>query len=112
MAEIITITDTSIVMVQGDTLAIGVEIVGITEDLDASFFSCKAFLDEDEPIFQMSLGDGIEKAGTSETSVFYKLRVPPEATEDLAGKYFYNWEIQQDGDVFTIMKGCLYIEQA
>ena len=111
--DIVTVQITNITMVQGDTLAIGVEIEGITDDLDTSYFSCKSYLSQENYTFQVSLGDGIEKVGYTEDSVFYEVRIPPEMTEDLeAGKYFYDWDIGLDDDVFTIMRGCLYIEEA
>lgn len=94
-------------MFRGDTLSFGMEIEGLNQDLDSAYFTVKANY-ADEPLVQKSLGDGITKV---ETGV-YRIRVAPEDTADVAaGKYFYDFEIGANGDVFTILNGILEIEQ-
>ena len=111
MADIVTVTDTNITMVQGDTLSFSVEILGITDDLDSASFTAKEFYDQENYSISKSLGDGIERVGSGEDSVFYRVRIAPEDTEDLdKEKYFYSLKILLDDDVFTILKGMLFIE--
>ena len=99
--------DKYITVVRGDTLAFGMEIEGLDQDLETAFFSCKRNHDE-PPVFQKSLGDGISKVGEGE----YVVRVAPRDTETLEpGKYYYDLEIGANGDVFTILKGIFEIER-
>ena len=53
----------NICMVRGDTLAFGIEIDGLEQDLDTVFFTCKANYDDTDAnaVFKKSLGTGIEK---------------------------------------------------
>lgn len=104
--------DDYIEMVRGDTFAFAVEIKdqedqGIT--LDSAVFACKQDLTEDTPyLFSKSLGDGITSAGDG----VYNVRVAPEDTADAeAGKYFYDLQVSVNGDVFTILKGVLALDQ-
>lgn len=97
----------NITMVKGDTLAFGIEIEGLDQDLDTAYFTCKkSYTDPD--MFRKSLGHGITKVDTGQ----YAVRVAPADTKDLeAGRYYYDLEIGANGDIFTIMKGVLEIEQ-
>lgn len=105
--------DENIAMVRGDTLAFGVEIEGNTDDLDSAYFSVKQDIDSDEYLFQKSLGDGISKVSTGEDSITYGVRIAPEDTENLEhDKYYYDLEIGLNDDVFTILRGALYLEKA
>lgn len=100
--------DTNITMVRGDTLAFGLEIDGLEQDLETAFFTVKSSLSSETNVLQKSLTDGITKVDTGR----YRVRVAPEDTHDVeAGKYFYDLQIGVNSDVFTVMKGILELEQ-
>lgn len=90
-------------MVKGDTLAFGMEIEGLGQDLSSASFTCRKSY-EDEIVFQKDLTDGISKVETGK----YRVRVAPEDTEDLvAGRYVYSLKIGVNSDEFTILYGIL-----
>lgn len=100
--------DKYIKMVRGDTLSFGLEIEGLDKDLETAHFTCKLHPADRYNIFQKSLDDGITKIDDGQ----YIVRVAPADTKDIeAGKYFYDLQIGANGDVFTILKGILEIEQ-
>jgi hypothetical protein len=100
----------NITHIRGDTLAIGIQIEGYTQDLESAYFSVKKDLDGSEYILQVQLGDGITKAGTDDKGVYYHIRVAPELTEDLEpGRYYYDVEIGLNSDRFTVLRGILTI---
>lgn len=99
-------TDQNIEMIRGDTFAFGLEIEGLDQDLDTAFFTCKPSYNGDI-LFQKSLGNGIEKVQTG----VYRIRVAPEDTRSLdPGKYYYDFEICVNSDVFTLLKGALLLD--
>ena len=98
----------NITFVRGDTFSFGVEIEGLEQDLESAYFTCKQNYTDDVNAFQKSLDDGITKIDTGK----YVVRVAPEDTKYLkAGKYFYDFQIAANGDVFTVLHGVLEIEQ-
>lgn len=98
----------NITMVRGDTFSFGVEIEGLEQDLESAYFTCKQNYTDDENAFQKSLDDGITKLETGK----YIVRVAPEDTKYLeAGKYFYDFQIAANGDVFTVLHGVLELER-
>lgn len=100
-------------MVRGDTFAFGIEITGLNQDLDSAYFTCKENYDDETPIFQKSLSDGIEKdeETSTEDTYYYKVRVAPEDTYNVEAKnYYYDLEIGANSDIYTILKGILRIE--
>lgn len=103
--------DNYITMVRGDTLSFGVEIEkqdGTPLDIDSAFFTCKKSYTGEAFEFQKSMNSGISK----ESAGKYIVRVAPEDTASMeSGKYFYDFQISSDSDVFTIMRGTLEIEQ-
>lgn len=72
--------DTKLSMVKGDTLAFGVEIEGLDQDLATAYFSCKNDPNDDKYVFQKKLNDGISKVETGK----YRVRVAPADTASLA----------------------------
>jgi hypothetical protein len=99
--------DRYVTMTRGDTMSFGMELEGLDQDLDTAFLTCRKSHTE-PPVFQKSIGDGITKVDEGQ----YVVRVAPEDTEGLeAGKYYYDLEIGVNGDVYTILKGILEIEQ-
>lgn len=98
----------NITFVRGDTFSFGVEIDGLEQDLDTAFFTCKQNYTDEENAFQKSLGNGITKLADGK----YIVRVAPEDTASLkAGKYFYDFQISVNTDVFTVLYGVLELEQ-
>lgn len=99
--------ETNLKMVRGDTLAFGVEIEGLEQDLDTAYFSCKTNYDDNSYVFQKTLSNGITKVETGK----YRVRVAPADTASLeAGQYYYDFQIGVNGDVYTILRGVLKIE--
>lgn len=100
------ISDTNLSMVRGDTLAFGVEIEDLDQDLETCYFSCKTDPSDTEYVFQKSLEDGISKVETGK----YRIRVAPEDTYSLEpAKYYYDLQIGINSDIYTILKGKLDI---
>lgn len=99
--------DQIITMSRGNTLSFGIEIEDLEQDLSGAYFSCKADLDDDEYIFNKTLGDGITKVATGQ----YIVRVAPADTLNIEPKeYFYALRLEANGDAFTVLKGILVIE--
>ena len=91
-------------MTRGDTLSFGMEFTDLDQDLDTAFFSVKQNIEDDEYLFQKSIGDGITKISTGK----YAVRVAPGDTYNLPlGQYYYDLEISVNDDVLTIIKGIL-----
>lgn len=102
--------DQYITMVRGDTLSFGVEIedqFGKPLDIDDAYFTCKKSYQDEVGVFQKSMDSGITRASAGK----YRVRIAPDDTEDIeVGKYFYDFQIRKNGDVFTIMRGVLDVE--
>lgn len=102
--------DKYITMIRGDTLSFGIEIYDNHArplDIETAYFTCKQNYTDDANVFQKSMDNGITKLETG----LYVVRVAPEDTANIeAGKYFYDFQIGANSDVFTIMKGVLEIE--
>lgn len=105
--------DCSLTMVRGDSMSFNLVLDGV-ETLDSAFFSVKKSLEATEYILQKSIGDGITKQeGVGDQGDgLYCVRIAPEDTENIeAGNYYYDCQISVDGDVFTVLRGILKIEQ-
>lgn len=99
-------TDSNIKMVRGDTLAFGVEFEGLNKDLETAFFTCRKSY-EGDIVFQKSLTDGISKVSGGQ----YRVRIAPNDTKSInAGRYYYDFQIGVNSDIFTLLKGVLDIE--
>ncbi len=99
--------DTILNMVRGDTLAFGIEIEGMEQDLDSAYFSIKSSLSSSDYIVQKSLNDGISKNSTE----LYTVRLAPSDTQNLeAGQYYYDLQIGVNSDIFTVLRGVINIE--
>lgn len=110
MRSIFRMEDEYITMVRGDTLSFGMECVdgsGAGVDLDSAYMTCKKSFADERNVFKKSLGNGISKIGDGQ----YAVRVAPEDTMEIeSGKYFYDLQIGVNGDIFTVKKGVLEIE--
>lgn len=102
--------DENITMVKGDTLSFNVQILdedGSPMTVDSADFTCKKNVANDEVVFHKSLD-----AGIGQSQGLLTVRVAPYDTlEADAGRYFYDLQIGVDGDIFTIMRGVLELEQ-
>ncbi len=95
-------------MTKGDTLSFGVQIVDLGQEIETAYFSVKNNFDDTTPIFQKTLGNGIELDHIDGDDYYYKVRVSPLDTKDLEPKkYYYDLEINVNSDTFTILKGIL-----
>lgn len=105
--------DEYITMTRGDTLSFGIELFDgegnpFTDTFTGMYFSCKKSFNDQKVTFQKSLGDGISNVGDGQ----YVVRVAPEDTVNLeAGKYFYDLQLEVNGDVYTPIKGVLEIDR-
>ena len=101
-------------MVKGDTLSFGFQIQGLGEQRpDEIHFTCKQDLEDEDYIFERTLDNGVSFRGYDQETdtLTYGVRVPPEATEDLQdGIYYYDLQLDINGDILTLMKGRLSIE--
>lgn len=106
----INMADKYITMVKGDTLAFGVEIKdesGSPVNITDAVFVAKKTYNALTSVFEVSLGDGITKIADG----VYSVRVAPEDTADNeAGRYFYQFKVAKNDDVYTIMRGIIELE--
>lgn len=104
---------TNFEMIRGDTLSFAVEIEfdDKPQELEKAFFTCKRNLDDGDVVFQKTLENGISFSKQERNKMYYVVRIAPEDTKDIeAGHYFYDMQIELNGDVFTILNGALKIE--
>lgn len=95
-------------MTKGDTFSFGVNIKKLGQELDSAFFSVKNNFDDTTPLFQKTLENGIELDHIDGEDYFYKVRIAPNDTKVLEPKkYYYDFEINVNGDTFTLLKGIL-----
>ena len=105
---------TNLEMIRGDTLsfAFEVEFDEAPQKLEKADFTCKANFDDNDALFHKELEKGINFSKQDGTKLYYIVRVAPEDTENLeAGMYYYDLQIELNGDVFTILNGALKIEE-
>lgn len=98
-------------IVKGDTFSIGIEIEfdESPQQLDSAYFTCKSIINN-EMCFQKSLGDGISYVKQDGNKLYYRVRVEPGDTKVLEpGNYYYDLQICENEDIYTILKGILTI---
>lgn len=105
---------TNFEMIRGDTLSFSVEIEfdEKPQELEKSFFTVKKNIDDSTYVFQKTLGvgQGISFKAQERNKLYYVVRVAPEDTKDIeTGQYFYDMQIELNGDVFTILSGSLKV---
>ena len=104
---------TNLEMIRGDTLsfAFEVEFDEAPQKLEKADFTCKANFDDNDALFHKELEKGINFSKQDGAKLYYIVRVAPEDTENLeAGMYYYDLQIELNGDVFTVLNGALKIE--
>lgn len=98
----------NLTMTRGDTMAFGLYIKGLGHAADSVRFSCSKS-NGSNVIFSKDLTDSIVE--TRDNDPIYRIRIAPEDTNNIEpGDYLYDFEVQINSDVFTIMKGTLTIE--
>jgi hypothetical protein len=98
-----TMQNENITLVRGDTLSFGIVMYGDVQTLDSAYFTVKKDYN-DSPVVQKSIGDGITESAEGE----YTVRMAPEDTKDLElGRYYYDLQVGNGGDDFTILRGIL-----
>ena len=98
-------------MTKGDTFSFGVEIDDLGQEIESAYFTVKNNYDDEDFVFQRTLGNGILLDKIEGDNYTYSVRIAPENTENLEPKkYYYDFVIRLNDDVFTILKGILDIE--
>lgn len=103
---------TNLEMIKGDTLSFAVEIEfdDKPQELEKALFTCKKNLDDGDVVFQKTLENGISFRKQERSKMYYVVRIAPEDTKDIeTGHYFYDMQIEINGDVFTILTGALKV---
>ena len=100
---------------RGDTLSHAIFVENLYQDLESIYFTCRdGANDNSEILIEKSLNNGITYMYYDEEKDVrtYVVRIAPEDTKDLqAGTYYYDEQIEVNGDVITIMKGRFILEQ-
>ena len=108
MGNIFRMEDGNMAMVRGNSLSFGLEIEGLDGDLEFAYFTCKKNFNDQNNVFQKTLNNGITKLEAGK----YVIRIAPNDTADVeAGNYYYDLTVGANGDVLTLVKGVLTIEQ-
>ena len=95
----------NLTVIRGDTFSFNF-IVG--KEIQGAYFSAKETLDKDDTdyIFQKTLEDGIEFIEHNKEGYVYMVKVAPEDTNEIdEGTYFYDLQIELDGDTYTPLIG-------
>ena len=97
--------------VRGDTFSFVFEVEDLTADLTTAYFSCKEdpSNDGEDYKFQKKLNNGIEKI----SATGYRVKIESEDTESLevGTTYYYDLQLNINGDVITPMLGKLKLDQ-
>ena len=101
-------------MIKGDTMAFNFQLQGLSGSTPSQItFTCREKPESASYYFQRTLLNGIEQQDyDAETDTYtYSVRVRPEDTENLkAGWYYYDLQLDVNGDVLTLLKGRLIID--
>lgn len=93
-------------LTRGTSFGFNFRVDGLEEDLTSCYFSCKVVPEDDDYVFQKSLGNGIKKL---EDGGYY-VKIEPEDTENIdLIKYYYDLKFAVGEDVYTPLKGRLDI---
>lgn len=104
---------TNFEVIRGDTLSFAflVEFDEAPQKLEKVDFTCKTNFDDDDALIHKELEKGINFSKQDGTKLYYIVRIAPEDTKNLeTGMYYYDLQIELNGDVFTILNGALKIE--
>ena len=103
--------DLNLEMTKGDTFTFGVSIIDLGQEVEEAYFTVKNNYDDETPIFQKELNNGITLDSVDNDDYKYRVRIAPNDTKDLEPKkYYYDFQIRLNDDVFTILKGILDLQ--
>ena len=94
-----------IVIIRGNTFSFNFII---DEQIQNAYFTAKRTTNKDDTdyIFQKTLDNGISLVDNTEEGYVYAVRVAPEDTNNIdKGTYYYDLQIDINGDVFTPLIG-------
>lgn len=97
----------NIEMVKGDTLAFNFQVQGLDGGEPTFIFTVKENPD-DNILFTADLNDGItlNSYDANKDVATYNIRISPAKTRNLdLARYYYDLEMNVNGDVFTLMRG-------
>lgn len=94
-------------MYRGDSMSFIFEIEDNDRELNSAYFTCKNNADDEIPLFQKSLTNGISKLDSGKYIVYI---APTDTNMIEAGKYPYDLQISIDDEVYTLIKGYLEVE--
>ena len=95
-------------MTRGDTLAFGLRLKGLGHPADQVRFSCSKSYNGDY-IFSKDFTNSLLESDDENPT--YSIRISPDDTYNVEpGDYLYDFEVQANNDVLTILKGTLTIE--
>ena len=100
--------DLNIEMTKGDTFSCGIKLIDLGQEIESAYLTVKNNYDDETPLFQKELENGIELDHIDGQDYYYTARIAPNDTKNLEPKkYFYDLEINVNNDTFTILKGIL-----
>lgn len=98
-----------ITAVRGDTVAFAFQVQGLEgQQPDDIALTCKETPDESSYLFSIKLNAGISLVSYDEENdiLTYSLRIAPYNTDEIdLGRYFYDLQMEVNGDVFTLLRG-------
>lgn len=100
--------DLNIEMTKGDTFSVGIKLIDLGQEIESAYLTVKNNYDDETPLFQKELENGIELDHIDGQDYYYTVRIAPNDTKNLEPKkYFYDLEINVNNDTFTLLKGIL-----
>ena len=100
-------------MVRGDTMAYNFQLAGLgSREAYEALFATLAVAEhyEDEPIFIVTTGNGIELEEYDEDTdtALFSVYIAPNQTKTLdVNRYYYDMQIDDETDVITLLRGRL-----
>ena len=88
---------------RGDSVYLGFETEDLSTVVDSAFFTVRRSFENSSPVLiEKTLGHGI----TFLNDGVYRVTIEPDDTKNLdLGKYYYDIELVDNGDVSTVIKG-------
>lgn len=101
-------------MIRGDTMSFAFQVKGLEGQRPTDIkFTCKETIEDVDPLFICILGESITEISydPDKDLLTYRVRVRPYQTAALElGRFFYDLELNVNGDIITLMTGRLSLE--
>ena len=100
-------------IVKGDTLAFNFQLQGLNGvDPNEFIFTCREKPESSDYKFKVTKGSGITRTSYDAESdtITYSVRVAPNKTNIVVGRYYYDLQMNVNNDIITLMRGRLNIE--